>query len=108
MNFYCEPLSITSANFNKAVTSNPTTPSINKKRLNSADKYSIKLYSTDQKNRYAQALVEGYNDRQRELQNREEFFEKKPAHKKKVINMSVVNTGEGGYQIKLVDSVAEQ
>lgn len=47
MNFYCEPLSITSANFNKAVTSNPTTPSINKKRLNSADKYSIKLYSTD-------------------------------------------------------------
>lgn len=47
MNFYCEPLSITSAHFNKVVASNPTTPSINKRRLNSADKYSIKLYTTE-------------------------------------------------------------
>ena len=64
MNFYCEPLSITSANFNKVVISNPATPSINKKRLNSADKYSMKLYQTnnEQKARYAKAIAENYND----------------------------------------------
>lgn len=87
----------------KQMTSIPATPSVIK-RLNSADRYSNK---TD---KLQEPLYETFHPSREIMVDQSLSYdlptESKP-DKKKVINMRVVNTSQG-YQIKLMDSKAEQ